>query len=84
MNKAFFIRRDSGVRVEFLMEATNLFNHANFAAVNDILGVDPNSVDYNRGTFRLKGDKSRSLTQPLGFTAAFDPRRVQFGLKVAF
>ena len=84
VNKAFFIRRDSGVRVEFLMEATNLFNHANFAAVNDVLGVDPNSVDYNRGTFRLKGDKSRSLTQPLGFTAAFDPRRVQFGLKVGF
>jgi hypothetical protein len=33
---------------------------------------------------RLQGRRDRGITQPLGFIAAFDPRRVQFGLKFVF
>jgi hypothetical protein len=84
LSKNFFFTKDSPVRVEFTVEGVNLLNHTNFAAVNDILGNNPAAPDYNRGTFNLKGDKSRGPGQPLSFNAAFDPRRIQFGLKLVF
>ncbi len=82
--KAFRIKSDAATRVEFLVEATNLLNRTNFAAVNDVIGTDLTSPDYNAGTVRLEGRRDRGITQPLGFIAAFDPRRVQFGLKLVF
>jgi hypothetical protein len=84
LSKGFFFAKDSATRLEFTVEGINLLNHTNFAAVNDILGNNPASPDYTRGTFALKGDKSRGPGQPLSFTSAFDPRRIQFGLKFAF
>ncbi len=84
ITKAFLFTNDSPTRIEFSVEGINLFNHTNFAAVNDILGNNPAAPDYNRGTFNLKGDKNRGPGQPLSFTSAFDPRRIQFGLKFAF
>jgi len=82
--KAFRFKSESAKRLEFITEATNLFNRTNFAAVNDIIGQDPNAPDYNTGTVRLRGREDRNRTQPLGFTAAFTARQVQFGLKFAF
>jgi hypothetical protein len=84
ISKNFFFTNDSPVRLEFSVEGINLLNHTNFAAVNDILGGNPAAPDYNKGTFNLKGDKSRGPGQPLSFNAAFDPRRIQFGLKLVF
>ncbi|MFN7946199.1 MAG: carboxypeptidase regulatory-like domain-containing protein [Blastocatellia bacterium] len=84
LNKTFRLRSDNSTRIDFLVEATNLFNRTNFAAVNDVLGVDLTSADYNAGTVRLEGRRDRGITQPLGFIAAFDPRRIQFGLKFVF
>ena len=42
--------------------------------------------DYNAGTVRLEGrrDRNSELGQPLSFQSAFDPRRIQFGLKLIF
>jgi hypothetical protein len=36
------------------------------------------------GEVRLRGQRDRAFGQPLSFLDAFDPRRVQFGLKLAF
>lgn len=81
ITKQFWINRESGLRVDFVVESTNLLNKTNFLAVNDIIGNDPALV---AGPYNFKGDKSRLATQPLGFTAAADPRRIQFGLRIAF
>jgi hypothetical protein len=84
LNKTFRFKADSPFKIDFNVEALNLFNHTNFASVNDIVGANPAAPDYNRGTFSLEGDKNRAPGQPLSFTSAFDPRRFQFGLKVSF
>jgi hypothetical protein len=84
LSKVFRLGSEGLARVEFLVEAQNIFNRANFATVNGVLGADPFASDYNTGTFRLKGRSDRGLTQPLGFASAFDPRHVQFGLKFKF
>jgi hypothetical protein len=84
LSKAFKFKQDKANRLEFSVESLNIFNHTNFASVNDILGNNPASPDYNTGTFKLKGRKDRGPGQPLSFNAAFDPRRVQFGLKYIF
>jgi hypothetical protein len=64
-------------RIEFMVEAFNLFNHLNYASVNNIVGPIA-------GPFRLEGRHDRTPSQPLGFTAAFDPRRVQLGVRLNF
>jgi hypothetical protein len=81
LTKAFYIRRERGWRAEFITELTNLLNHTNFLAVNDVVGTNPRFLE---GPYNLRGDRSLSALAPLGFTAAGDPRRFQFGLKVAF
>ena len=63
--------------VEFIAEAFNLFNHLNLASVN-------NTVGNISGDFRVKGRHDRTPSQPLGFTSAFDARRVQLGLRLTF
>lgn len=86
LTKGFRFRSDSPARIEFTLEATNLFNHTNFAVVREIVGNDPNAPDYNTGTFWLEGRRDRDFRKgdPLSFTAAFDSRRLQFGLRFAF
>lgn len=90
--KGFRFKADSAARLEFLVEGVNLFNRTNFASVRDIVPptLDANGrliePDYNAGTVRLKGrrDRNSELGQPLSFQSAFDPRRIQFGLKLIF
>jgi hypothetical protein len=96
ISKQFFINRDSGLRVEFLVEGQNLLNVTNFLAVNDVVcspGVDPANVDPRFpgcdarllfGPYNVRGSKNIRRTSPLGFNAAGAGRQIQFGLKVVF
>jgi hypothetical protein len=93
MSKRFFLRRNSeGPRVEFIVEATNLLNRANFLRVNDtvcgttgqpgfINGCDP---QFLTGPFDFKGRRDLPPTAPLGFVSAAPARQFQFGLKFEF
>jgi len=84
-NKQFYINRDSGIRVEFITEATNLFNRTNFLSVNDVIGTDP--VFLSRvlfGPYNLRGSRNTPRTSPLGFNFADAGRQIQFGLKIGF
>ena len=72
--KVFFGDKKS---LEFMAEGFNLFNHLNYGSVN-------NTVGPITGPFNLSGRDDRTPSQPLGFTSAFDPRRLQLGLRFAF
>ncbi|MDX1983726.1 MAG: carboxypeptidase regulatory-like domain-containing protein [Bryobacteraceae bacterium] len=65
--------------VEFIAEGFNLLNRTNFRSVNNTVGdvpisALPNPIIANRG----------SVTTPLAYTSAMNPRQFQFGLKVNF
>lgn len=62
--------------LEFMFEAFNIFNHLNFASVNNTVGAAIPST--------LRGRDDRTPSQPLGYTAAFDPRRIQMGVRFSF
>ena len=91
LSKRFHLRQNSeGPAVEFIVEATNLLNHANFLRVNDIVcgtaaqpgfinGCDPKFLT---GPFDFKGIRGLPPTAPLGFVTAAPPRQFQFGLKL--
>ncbi len=63
--------------LELIAEGFNLVNHLNYASVN-------NTVGNISGPFNLKGRHDRGPSDPLGFTSAMDPRRVQLGLRFSF
>jgi hypothetical protein len=75
---------DGPARLDFTIEGVNLFNRTNYASVRDIIPIG--HADYASGEVRLSGRKDRSAArgEPLAFQAAFDPRRIQFGLKLVF
>jgi hypothetical protein len=76
--KEFRFRRDSKYRLETIAESFNLFNRVNFSGLNNVVGTTPLS------TYRVEGNRNASPTDPLGFTSAFDPRQIQFGVKLKF
>jgi hypothetical protein len=64
-------------RLELMGEVFNLFNRLNFRSVNNTVGnISP--------PFDLRGRKELRPSDPLGFTSAFDPRRIQLGLRLSF
>jgi hypothetical protein len=63
--------------LDFTAEAFNLFNHLNYASINNVVGNIT-------GPFNLTGRADRTPSQPLGFTSAFDSRRIQLGARVRF
>lgn len=63
--------------LDLMFEGFNLFNHLNYMSVN-------NTVGNMAGPFRVYGRDDRNPSQPLGFTSAFDPRRIQLGLRFNF
>ena len=63
--------------IDVIAEAFNLLNRLNFQSVNNTVGNMP-------GPFDVQGRKDVGPSQPLGFTSAFDPRRIQLGLRVNF
>ncbi len=87
LSKQIYFNRERGLRAEFLVEGVNLLNHTNFQAVNNLsAGNDPKYLigPFPKGIFNVRGDKSLPQSAPLGFLSSFDPRRLQFGLKIAF
>jgi len=97
--KALFILRDRGVRLNVIVQGTNLLNHVNFNKVNDVFDLNGipaggvvqtarGPVNLITGPFTgLHGvvpTNTSQLTQPLFFSSADVPRQVQFGLKLAF
>jgi hypothetical protein len=63
--------------LEFTAEGFNLLNHLNYATVNNVVGAIA-------GPFNLQGRDDRTPSQPLGFTSAFDSRRIQLGVRFTF
>ena len=87
LDKQFYFNRDRGIRIGFVAEGVNLLNHTNFQAVNNLsVGNNPKFLigPFPDGVFNVRGDKSLPQSAPLGFVSSFDPRRLQFGLKLAF
>jgi Carboxypeptidase regulatory-like domain/TonB-dependent Receptor Plug Domain len=89
ISKSMYIRRDRGMKVDFVVEGTNILNRANFSAVNDVFPADPNYALPGGGTlltgpYQFQGHKAANPSDPLAFKSAFDPRQVQFGLKFIF
>ena len=64
-------------RAEFMAEGFNLLNHLNLASVNNTVGNMP-------GPFRVTGRHDRTPNQPLGFTSAFEARKIQLGFRLSF
>ncbi len=82
LTKAFYINRERGLRLDAIIEGTDLLNHTNFSSVDDEWAVgDPFLLS---GPFNVHGSKSLPATDPLGFTSAFPGRQLQFALKFAF
>jgi Carboxypeptidase regulatory-like domain len=94
LNKSFYFARQTqeGLRMDFIVEANNLFNRTNFLRVNDVVcalttqpgfigGCDPKFLT---GPFDFVGSKDIPATAPLGFVSAASPRQVQLGLKFTF
>ena len=63
--------------LEVMGEAFNALNRLNFRSINNTVGNIP-------GPFDLRGRKDRSPSEPLGFTSAFEARRLQLGLRLSF
>jgi Carboxypeptidase regulatory-like domain/TonB dependent receptor len=66
------------MHLDLMLEAFNLFNKLNYRSVNNIVGRN------FAGPFAVTGEKNRAPTDPLGFTAAFEPRRLQLGFRLTF
>jgi hypothetical protein len=98
ISKAFRFKADSPMRLEASADFANIFNRTNFAAVNETLPVtvgtngqliipdaavaaDYAAIETNN---RVEGRRDRSLNQPLGFTSAFNPRQILWGVKFVF
>ena len=69
--------------LQILAEGFNLFNHVNFASVNNVVG--PTVVG---NTFNVHGvavdPTNTSLATPLAFTSAFPMRQIQLGVRIGF
>jgi hypothetical protein len=63
--------------LQFTAEAFNLTNHLNYSSVNNTVGV-------LAPPFHITGRHDRTPSEPLGFTSAFDPRRLQLGVRLSF
>ena len=71
------IRLTERTGLDLIAEVFNAFNKLNYATVN-------NTVGNISGPFNLHGRDNRTPSEPLGFTSAFDPRRLQLGLRIRF
>ena len=75
--------------LELTAEAFNLFNRLNFASINNTVGPNPPGTGPNQNpdlaqTVHVEGRRDRGPSQPLGFNSAFEPRRIQLGLRLRF
>jgi hypothetical protein len=80
--------------LEFMIEGFNLFNHLNYASVNNTVSCSaavplggPGSCyigDLVQRYGGLEGNGRYTPSQPFGFTSAVEPRRVQLGVRFTF
>jgi hypothetical protein len=85
--KALFFSRDRGVRLNAIVQATNLLNHVNFIKVNDEFPITNQNFLLNgpfKGLHGVVPTNKLELSEPLFFSKADQPRQIQFGLKLAF
>ncbi len=90
--RRFMLRERMGL--EFMFEAFNLFNRLNYASVNNTISCSATSLpgtasscyigDVVQRYGGLSGNGKYTPLQPFGFTSAFDPRRIQLGLRLSF
>jgi hypothetical protein len=64
--------------LELTLEGFNIFNRLNFASVNNTVGP------VFATTENVRGNRNAGPSTPLGFTSAFDPRRIQIGARFRF
>ena len=64
--------------LEVSFDAFNLFNRLNYATVNNTVGAD------FKAPFNVHARKDLGPSDPLAYTSAFDPRRIQLGLRLSF
>jgi hypothetical protein len=69
----------SRTRLQFTLEAFNLFNRVNFSTVNNIVGNTPASALPDPIAGRID-----SPVTPLAFTAAHAPRQFQIGVRFTY
>ncbi len=77
LSRRFRLPNEKG-RLEVSCEFFNLFNRVNYSQLNHVVG------DTVLETGRLSGSESVPANRPLGFTSAFEPRRLQLGLRFVF
>ncbi len=70
--------------LELMFEAFNLFNHLNFSSVNNFVCVDVAVARCRADLLSVNPRHDVGPSKPLGFTSAFDPRRIQLGLRLNF
>ncbi|MGB7621528.1 MAG: carboxypeptidase regulatory-like domain-containing protein [Terriglobia bacterium] len=61
--------------LDFIWEGFNLLNRTNFKNMNSIVGINPTRRD---------GDPTLPPSSPFAFTQAYDPRQLQFAIKINF
>jgi hypothetical protein len=64
--------------LELSFDAFNLFNRLNYATINNTVGPD------FKPPFNVHGRKDLRPSDPLAYTSAFDPRRIQLGVRLSF
>jgi hypothetical protein len=64
--------------LELTFEAFNLFNRLNYSSVNNTVG--PSFAP----PFQVQARKDVGPSAPLGYTSAFDARRIQLGFRLSF
>jgi len=79
LSRPFSLGKERRVRGQVIAECFNVLNRTNFQAVNNIVGDVPLSALPHP----IVGTRA-SPTTPLAYTAAYDPRQFQFGLKFSF
>jgi len=92
LSRRFAITEHQGL--ELMVEAFNLFNHLNYASVNNTVACSAGLPIGNSGSCYigdiaqryggLSGSGRYTPSQPFGFTSAADPRRVQLGVRYIF
>jgi hypothetical protein len=94
LGRRFFARDNRFLELTF--EAFNLFNRTNFLGINNVLGAACTTSDgasfipctvagaVPLTNYNLRGRRGLRTTDPLGFTSAFDPRQLQFGVRFNF